>query len=108
MSASVRAERLEQLIQAYREALRAAVAAHPEEYRGFHHDDVVVGNTGTAVARKQTVDEYVDSRIVPELRLQGIAMISTAGSRGWRGACRALGIRDTRKAITAFLNGDPS
>ena len=83
------AERFALFSAAYHEGLRAAVEANPEDYD--------YGPEGAPV---------VVARIMATISAQGINAVSVLGG-GFRRACKALGIKHTRKAIVAYLDGAP-
>lgn len=99
-------EQATKLIEAYRAGLKAAVAANPEAYIGFTEDTVIRGNVGRTTIPRQTVDEYVDNRISPLIRKNGVLEINVRGSDGWKRTCKLLGIPFTVRALTAFLAGE--
>lgn len=78
---------LDRFMKAYESALISAVQGHPDEYA------------------------FPPSR-VPEVAARMRAAIERGtyshDGRGFRGACKALGIRHTRKAIHAFIDGAAS
>ena len=79
----VNAERFARFAVAYREGLRTAVETRPEDY-GY---------------RPEYAGQVAD-RILATMSSQGIRMVNMDGE-GFRLACKALGIKHTRKAITA-------
>ncbi len=83
------AERFKLFGAAYLDGLTAAVKANPEEY-GYGPEGVP-----TVVAR-----------MLAAISAKGPGSVNLDGG-GFRRACKALGIKHTRKAITAYLDGAP-
>ena len=72
---------------AYREGLAKAMKDHPDEY--------MVGLTS---------DEIAD-RLLKKVSTHGIGAVSVPQSKGFKNACKTLGIKQTYKEIGAYLEG---
>lgn len=76
--------KLDQFMAVYTPALEKAVTEHPDEYPWPVENVPVVAARMRAAIEKGTYNH---------------------SGRAFQGACKALGIKHTRKAIAAFLEG---
>ena len=74
--------KLDQFMAAYTPALKAAVIGHPDEYP-WPVENVPV--------------------VAERMRAAIVAGSYNHSGHGFKGACKSLGIKHTRKAIAAFL-----
>jgi hypothetical protein len=89
-------ERFARFADTYKIALCDAVTKYPDEYVS------TPGHSPAAYA------EIVATRMLGSIeKAGGIGPVNHSG-RAFKAACKSLGIKHTRKAITAYLNGDAS
>ena len=88
------AERFDQFSQAYRAGLRTAVTSNPDDYA--IHDGEMAEEYAARVADKMLASIASNPRGV-----------NYGGGGGFKLACRALGIKYTRKAIWEYLGVTP-
>lgn len=83
---SLNAERFASFTHAYRAGLAKAIEEHPEEYA----DGVKNNVFGVATRMLEAVERGSYNH----------------DGRGFKNACKALGLKHTRKAIEAYLKGE--
>ncbi len=80
-------ERFEKFAEAYRKGLAKAMKDHPDEY--------MPGLSAEIVAEK----------MIDKIKTKGIGAVSVPQSKGFKNACKELGIKQTYKEIGAYLKG---
>lgn len=103
---ALRAERFATFSAAYRAGLLAAVLARPHDYMIGTREKQLPNGTVRGEYVTETPEQYAERVAVKILAVMADRPYGVNyDSDGFRRACKALGIRATRKAILAYING---